>query len=454
MLLQFAVENYLSFRERAVLSMLADERVPHEPGQVLEGPGGRKVLRAAAVYGANGSGKSNLVKALGAVREMIVKGTRGDGRLPITPFKLDVARSKEPAHFEIELLADGKHYSYGFEATPAQVQSEWLYETGPGGEEHTLFEREAAKDKPRFDFGAALSDDVERLRFLGYVAAGTRQNQLFLAEAGERNVAELGPIRKAVLDWSVMLPDTPYLPLLQHIETNEAFRNRMALVLAEAGTGIAALKVVFEPMDMSPFAASLLRSVTQNNDVAKKHFANLQVDPRVDAQGHATMAQLIGVHRLLDGSTVELNFYNEESDGTVRLLHLATILHLMEEVSEGRFFAIDEIERSLHPLLTRLLLQLFFASAGKGAAAQLIFTTHDTNLLNVRILSRDSIWFIEKDARAGSVMYPLSELDQEQLDDVERQGKGLEKGYLQGRFGAIPFFGSLEALGLRKEQLK
>src|SRR5580704_8287271 len=144
----------------------------------------------------------------------------------------------------------------------------------------------------------------------------------------------------------------------------------------------------------------------------------------------------------------------EEYDGTRRRLNLAPILHMMDEHGPDALFALDEIERSLHPLLTRMLLQLFFARAKKGAAAQLIVTTHDTNLLNVRILSRDSIWFIEKDARGGSVMYPLSELDQEQIDDVERQGRGLERAYLQGRFGAIPFFGSLEALGFRKDLLK
>jgi hypothetical protein len=144
---------------------------------------------------------------------------------------------------------------------------------------------------------------------------------------------------------------------------------------------------------------------------------------------------------------------NEESDGTRRLLNLAPILHLMDQ-NRGALFAVDELERSLHPLLTRMLLQLFFARAGTGAAAQLLFTTHDTNLLDHRLLSRDSIWLMEKDARGGSVMYPLSELDQAQIDEVEQQGRGLERGYLQGRFGAIPFFGSLESLGFRKDQLK
>jgi AAA15 family ATPase/GTPase len=143
-----------------------------------------------------------------------------------------------------------------------------------------------------------------------------------------------------------------------------------------------------------------------------------------------------------------------ESDGTRRLLDLAPILYATGEGSADVSFVVDELERSLHPLLTRMLLQLFLARAAEGLHAQLIFTTHDTNLLDLRILSRDSIWLIEKYPRGGSVMYPLSDLDPAQLDEVERQGKGMERGYLQGRFGAIPSFGSLEALGFREEDLR
>lgn len=423
MLLQFAVENYLSFRERAVLSMLADPRGEHGPGQVLEGPGGRKVLRIAALYGANGAGKSNLVKALGAVRDMVLKGTRGDERLPIVPFKLDPARREAPAHFELELVAEGKHCSYGFEATASRVESEWLYEIVPGGEERLLFEREAGEQAPLISVGDALSTDPKRRAFMEFVALGTRQNQLFLAETGERNVVELEPVRRIIRDWRLFEPDAPYPPLLHELENDNDFRTLMGLVLKEAGTGIDELRVVFQ--EVPPDSAW--------------HFEG-------DRYEH-----LMSLRRLDDGQEVALDIA-EESDGTRRLLNLAPILHHMKS---ELLFLVDEMERSLHPLLTRMLLQLFFAraGAGPGAAAQLIFTTHDTNLLDRGVLSRDSIWLMEKDPRGGSVMYPLSELDQAQVDEVERQGKGLERGYLQGRFGAIPFFGSLEALGFRKDQL-
>ncbi len=463
MLLQLAVENYLSFRDRAVLSMLADERTPHAPGQVLEGPGGRKVLRAAAVYGANGSGKSNLVKALVVLRHLVTAGTRGEGLLPVVPFKLDKARPEAPCHFELELGISGRHYSYGFEATTRRIEAEWLYEIESRGEENLLFEREAGNGSPHITFGDGLSTDPKRRQFLEFVAEGTRQNQLFLAEAGERNVQELSPIRRDLLSWTLVLPDTPYMPLLAQIQGNEAFRKLIATVLQGAGTGIDDLKVrtVLLPVDEMPAdmatALRLSMSASPGNlfgagaaqSLASVHGAEL----RTDEQGRPELARLFGVHELPGGERIELEM-SEESDGTRRLLHLAPILHLMDQAGPDAFFAVDELERSLHPLLTRLLLQLFLARTGSGAGAQLLFTTHDTNILDHHILSRDSIWLMEKDARGGSVMYPLSELDQGQVDEVDRQGKGLERGYLQGRFGAIPFFGSLESLGFRKEDIR
>jgi AAA15 family ATPase/GTPase len=423
MLLQFAVENYLSFRDRAVLSMVADPRVKHEAGQVLPAPGGREVLRAAAVYGANGSGKSNLVKALGVVREMVLKGTRGEEALPVVPFKLDAAKRDEPAHFEVELVSGEKHYSYGFEATAKQVEAEWLYEVEPGGEERMLFEREAGDEKPVITLGEALGVDADGREFIRFVARGTRQNQLFMAEAGERNVLELDPVRKAIGRWEIVSPNAVYRPLTDMLENSDGFRTVVASVLKEAGTGIHDLRVRTDRGE-SPHA---------NHDDQGPH--------------------VFGVHGLPSGEQVELSM-DEESDGTRRLLNLAPILHLMDEHGPDALFAIDELEHSLHPNLSRMLLQVFFARAASGAAAQIIFTTHDTNLLNRSILPRDSIWFVEKDVRGGSVLYPLSDMNQEQLDEVEKQGKGLEKGYLQGRFGAIPFFGSLESLGFRKDLLK
>lgn len=466
MLLQLAVENYLSFRDRTVLSMLADPRVPHAPGQVADGPGGRKVLRAAAVYGANGSGKSNLVQALATIQSLVVMGTRGEAPLHLLPFKLEPTRPEAPCHLEVELYTGGKHYSYGFEATSKQVEAEWLYEIDASGAESVLFERETAAEAPGFTIGDALSTDPKRRQFLDFVAEGTRPNQLFLAEAGERNVQELSPLRRELQSWQVVLPESPYVPLLGQIQNDEAFRKSISDVLREAGTGIDGLEVRTSPLKLDELpeeVAGMVKLTTAPPGsfaaaaavagTARSLANSMGAELRTDDQGRPQMARLFSVHELASGDRIEFPL-TWESDGTRRLLHLAPILHLAAQAGGGPFFGVDELERSLHPLLTRMLLQLFFARTAPGSGAQLIFTTHDTNLLDHRILSRDSVWLLEKDPRGGSVAYPLSDLDQAQIDEIESQGKGLERGYLQGRFGAIPFFGSLESLGLRKDMLK
>jgi len=185
MLLQLAVENYLSLRDRTVLSMLADHRVAHRPEQIAT-TNGRDVLRTVALYGANGSGKSNLVKAFRLIKEMVLEGTvREDDPLPIVPFKLDTSHVSAPSHVELEFIADDTHYSYGFEASSRRVESEWLFRIEAGDREQPLFERDSPEGA-NIVLGDALSTDPERRRYLGYVASGTRENQLFLAEAGQK----------------------------------------------------------------------------------------------------------------------------------------------------------------------------------------------------------------------------------------------------------------------------
>jgi hypothetical protein len=437
MLLQFAVENYLSFRDRTVLSMLADPRMQHGPGQVLEGPGGKQVLRAAAVYGANGSGKSNLIKALEAFQDMVLKGTRGDDALPVVPFKLDPACKERPAHFEVEIFAAGVHYSYGFEALAARVDTEWLHEVSATGEERMLFERE----RGTILVGDALTVEPKRKAFLQFVAEGTRANQLFLAEAGERNVVELEGVRKAIGGWWLVRPDAPYMPIFDELQEGQGLKETLEAVLKRAGTGIDEIRLRREEFTTAGLpraeVESLLRAAASPE--AKAHVHGIKTKKSDDGYNFDVL-RLYGVHRLPDGTAVELRM-SEESDGTRRLLNLAPILHHAR--TQDALFAVDELERSLHPLLTRLLLQQLFAQS--DSSAQLIFTTHDSNLLDHRLLPRDSVWLMEKDPRGGSVLYPLSDLDQAQIDEVEKQGQGLEKGYLQGRFGAIPFFGSLSS---------
>ncbi len=286
---------------------------------------------------------------------------------------------------------------------------------------------------------------------MGFVAEGTRKNQPFLAEAGQRNITELTPFLESIRGLRIFWPHSSYLPLIDRIEADVDFREMMSTVLREAGTGVTGMRV--ESLEMpQETKANWEQLDKEDSTLAQNIFAKRHFRLQLNEEERLLLTQLRSLHHTTNGEVVELAM-NEESDGTRRLLNLAPIFHMATK-EEAEVFAIDEMERSLHPQLTRLLLQLFFARAGKDAAAQIIFTTHDTNLLDLRILPRDSVWFTEKDPAGGSVLYPLSDLDYEQITTLSKQSRGIEMGYLQGRFGAVPFFGSLEALGFRKEDLK
>lgn len=406
MLLQFTVENVLSFRDETVLSLLAASDVEHAAGQVIEVPGlPRPVLRVVALYGANASGKSNLVKAMAMARTLVLDGTRPGRAIAVVPFKLNPEARSKPCRFELELWGDGFRWSYGFACTAERVVAEWLYRDAGDGEQN-VFER-TLDDEERLSvvIGGALALDEERLRFWGFVAEGTRDNQLFLAEARERNVKEL---------------EAP-LQLLSD-----------AFVVVAAGEE---LKDLVERLDQQTellaFASDMLRkSGTGVSEVAVARGATVTAD---DALGSTRKRRLVFVHRSSDPAEIVLMEESEESDGTRRLVGLSPpIFSLLQSPTA---VVIDELDRSLHTLLSRNLVEHFLAAEPKSSG-QLVFTTHDTNLLDLELLPHDSIRFVEKGMSGGSTVYSLAEFKADQLAQL---GNRIESGYLHGRFGGTPF---------------
>ena len=434
MLLQFTVENFLSFRERTTLSLLADGAVEHADNQVLEGPDGLKVLRCAALYGANASGKSNLVRALKFAQGLVLEGTRPDAKTGVIPFRLEAETRNRPSHFELEVASAGVRYSYGFEITSLRIEAEWLYSVC-GEQESLLFERDASGKVALGDLGA----DEERKKFLGFVAEGTRSNQLFLAEARERNVGELEGVRTALHKlWITLAGDTP-IPFVEAAYQDDALRDYASSLVADAGTGISSLEI--RP---SLPSASQSEALSKLLDRTGAVFATPGFEFAIarDASGTLRTYTLMALHSGKDGSSVAFTA-QEESDGTRRLLTLSPLLYRLHR-DAGTVAVADELERSLHPELTRHFLKRFFAES----TGQMLFTTHDTNLLDARLLPRDSIWFVEKDHSGASRAYSLAEFNPAQLLQLETS---LEDGYLQGRFGAIPFFGDPQKLGWAKK---
>jgi AAA15 family ATPase/GTPase len=219
MLLQFAVENFLSIKEQVVLSMLAPAGTTLSPRYVRRVGGKWDVLRCAAIYGANAAGKSNVIKALDDFLGLVTRGSAPDQRIGVTGFRLDPAWREKSTRFEVEVVLGDVRYSYGIELTRESIVSEWLYR-GDGDDERMLFERERGEDgatEHRFKFGEVAGDEEQR-QFVRFVAKGTPANQLFLVECWHRNVTEY----RALAEWfneslTVLRPDSKYAPLVAEL---------------------------------------------------------------------------------------------------------------------------------------------------------------------------------------------------------------------------------------------
>jgi hypothetical protein len=429
MLIRFRFTNFLSFKEQIEFSLIPG-RMQQHPSHILSAGESRydmDVLRAAVLYGANASGKSNLVKAISFARNFILKGSQPKESLPVKPFKLDRACLEQPSRFEFEFRHQERNYLYGFALTAQSVQEEWLYELKKTTET-LIFERKTGPDgNALLEFGKIKAAKKEK-DLLHFVAQGTRPNQLFLRESIERNLKHF----EAVYQWFaevlvIVFPESRHLfRLLEQAGETQAIVD----YLQAFDTGVCGYDVLpvqpkaeFPPEIVEELTKKLepggsLVVINQNNGQRYQFSKNQQQE--------LIAMKLMLRHRMAGGEETVLMDSNEESDGTVRLLDLAPILAIPPD--KPRVFIVDELDRSLHPAICYQLLQQFLAQPAKS---QLIVTTHESNLLDFDLLRRDEIWFVEKDQGGASRVYSLEEF-------TPRYDKDIQKGYLLGRFGAIP----------------
>lgn len=448
MLVQFTVGNYLSFEAETTFSLRAtsDARLPHHVVTNADGVGGKAlgVLRAAALYGANGAGKSNLIAALSFAQHLIGKGTSGGAAIAVRPFKLDAPG--EASRFEFIFRHEDVLYSYGFAVSAQRVHEEWLFAT-PEKREQRWFERVTdAEGKVQVEFGPSLKKASGGAR-LGFIAQDTRPNQLLLTELGERNVEAVQPI----LEWftEVLMPlgaETRFNNWPLEVAINKEMTQFAGDFLRAAGTGVEAIESRQVPIDIEQFFHFLseedraeylseLESL-QDDEVMISDGPLGKAFVNRNAEGKPCRLDIWTVHHTAGGEKVRFHL-NEESDGTQRLFHLVPLLLALK--SEPKVVVIDELDRRLHTLLARLFLQQALECGEDDMQGQLIFTTHDTNLLDLDLLRRDEIWFVEK--AAGGATHLASLAEWKVRPDLE-----IERGYLNGRFGAIPFFGDVSRL--------
>ena len=416
MLIQFAVANYRSIKGEATLSLVAGpgrehrERNVREPvmqGDVRATP----LLRSAAIYGANAAGKTNLIQALGAMRKVVVNSSRTDRKLPVTPFLLGGEHADQPTQFEVGCIVDGVRYQYAFSATKDVVAGEWLY-AWPRGRPQLWFTRQSANGGvPEFAFGGKLQGDREVWR------RATRNNALFLSTAASLNSAQLRPL----YDWF-----RTRLHVAGIGGWNRSYSEQRVQGQRKAD--------VVRFLQAADLAVSDLRVEEQENteEVIEDEFPReVREEVKKTFVGGSDRRVRI-VHRDPAGHPVDLDL-DEESDGTQRVFALAG--PWIDVLEKGHVAVIDELHDHLHPMLVRYLVERFHDSA-LDSDAQLVFSTHDTSILSQDVFRRDQIWFCERNVRNETEIVPLS-------DFRPRKGiENLERSYLAGRYGAVPYIRS------------
>lgn len=414
MLIQFTVGNYRSIREEQTLSMVAgnDEALAENliPVGSLKWP----LLRQVAIYGPNAAGKSNLLLGIESLRQMVqLSAILQEGQLfPwLIPHRLDRVTENSPTTFTLLFQVDEVRYQYEVAATSQRVWHEELT-AWPQGRPQTWFNRslDVETNTDVWKLGTHFKGDRHQRNLW---TSSTRGNGLFLSTAVQLNNAQLRPIFHWITQQLIVIVPgkTDFHPALsiERINSVNGHQQIMAILNA-ADIGIERL------------------SLKDVDNLAINSLFPVNLPPMVQGQEMLKWRKVMAIHKRGDGSDVEFDF-DEESDGTRTLFKFAG--GWLKALETGATLLVDEIDRSLHPHLARMLVQLF-RSKNNPNNAQLIFTTHDTTLLDTDLLRRDQIWFVEKDKRGATQLYSL-------LEFSPRKHEAVERGYLLGRYGAIPF---------------
>lgn len=415
MLLQFSVENYLSFKEQAVLSLVPSSDKEHLNN--INDNGTFKGLNTIAIYGANASGKSNLFKAVTISLNMIRSSanTQVDQLLPVVPFKLDDESKGKPSAFEFQFVAgDGKKYIYGFSALPDRIVEEYLY--GYNTNRPTkIFDR---TETDSYSFSRTTKKELEPIiRF-------TTKNRLFISSATLLNAEST---RKAY-EWLAKGIDT-FMNITEL--QNRAFAFYMDDYDKSSRANIEFTKELFKAADISisDIDYSYRKTDELPPDVPRIMINNEAILPAVEIRQEVNTEHIVTD----EGGNVKKYKLSlqEESFGTTMLFLYGPFLK--ETLDKGKVLFIDEIDRSMHPFVVSYLISLFSSDRNNGA--QLIVTTHDTSQLSLERFRRDQIYFTEKDPKTGaSDLYSLGDFEK-----PVRKDENIRKKYLQGRYGAIPY---------------
>ncbi len=426
MLIEFSIENFRSLKDNFSFNMIASKSDRFLESNLILGTEAIKMdgditrnslgkdtnlLRSAAIYGANASGKSNSLIALSFLKYIItssIKNMPGD-KIAFEPFKLDKKYLSKPCKFDINFISEGIRYNYGASFTDEKVIDEYLYYY-PRGSIATIFER---KDTDKYNFTV----DVSRQK---RISEDTIENVFYLASSSQRNYDRTTKAFKWFKEilTTINSKRNSLGYTLKLVDTNKDIEQKITRILHYADFGISNFESKFEDV---PYE-NLPDDVKTSKDINRK-----------TAEVFKT-AEIKLFHKGIDenNNDTQISFeLEEESDGTQKMFSL--LGPWIDSLNKGLVLVIDELDCELHPLLCELLIKTFNSPEFNRYNAQLIFSAHNTYLMNSELLRRDQIWFTEKDVDTGNTdIYSL-------LEYKQRHGANFEKSYLNGKYGAIPY---------------
>ena len=422
MLFNFTIGNFRSFPERKTLSM--------EPASISDHPQNLikkaqySFLSSAVIYGANASGKSNLLRGMNTMKRIVVENfdKRSVSEIPYDPFLLNSRTSNEPTFYEVVFWVEDVKYRYGFEADKTSIHSEWLFATEKKKSEKPLFLRipEGIEVMRSFPEGKDLEEK-------------TRDNALFLTVVDQFNGHTASIIMKWFRNFNIIsgLSHDNYrgvtFTMLDKPEQNELLTN----FFIDIDLGFDKIKLERKEFNPNELPTDVPEDILKQliSDLEGKNLVNLRT-----------------VHKVFDDNQnfikeIDFDARKQESAGTNKIIDLSG--PVFDTLKDGGVLVIDELDAKLHPLLTLSIVRLFQSQEINKNGAQLIFATHDTNILSMCNLRRDQIYFVEKNRIGASDLYSLVEYNK---DGKVRKDRSFEKDYINGRYGAIPYFGDFNKL--------
>lgn len=438
MILRSTFENIYSFKDETSISFVAGKGSVHSTHVSRANKRDDiSILKFGVIYGANASGKSNVIKAIALLQQLAL------GRFPIgdfEPFKLSNP-VKPISKIEIEFKTEGKYFAYGLEFSINGIREEWLYEINARTDK-LIFTRKSNENGNEFEFGD-VSGNSSVVQFVKFLGEGTPARKTFLSEYIERNGKGLCPIKTA-FSWfasglRIIFPGTRFRGISFSAEQDDDFHEATRRLLQYFNTGIVDIRrFPVRSKEETNLPESLLERIISNPTPGRTALVAAPegnecffFDFKED--GTYSISKQKAVHR--DDAQEEVVFdMDEESDGSIRLLDFIPIM--IDLGSNEVDYLIDELDRSMHPLLSQKLIESYLHDL-TDRDTQLIISTHECNLLNLDLIRTDEVWFVEKDKDGASRLVSLAEY---------KPRENVQKGYLQGRYGAIPFFAPIETL--------